>query len=175
MLIVYGTRVQELGSHPIGHGKCPEFGSDELHAHFIQKWFHIYYMPIIPVGKVSVLQCHQCTFFAEGKDIDPELKLSVDSHRGRFSTPFWTFTGAALFVGFITIGALATGQEKGIKKELLANPELGDMYVSKINEMREGYYYDVMRIQELTPDAVVFLVGEYMYSVAEGGKKAIHG
>jgi hypothetical protein len=98
------------GTHTVATGveefliKCP---SCEAHSPadvmVFSRYYHIYWVPIAPIGKEANVFCHKCGSKRIGLPFDSWLVSNYDEIKSGFKHPFFTYIG----VGIISLVILA--------------------------------------------------------------------
>lgn len=100
-MIIYGTKSTKLVVEPIGN-QCLNCQTNHIiDIHVFQKYAHLFWLPLFPIGKTGASQCNHCKQVLRQKDMPASLKLSFYNIKAKTKTPIWTWTGLALILLFI--------------------------------------------------------------------------
>ncbi len=135
-MLIVGMRGKILSPERLSiHEACPRCGKQALHATLVQRYFHIWWIPVVPYAKRVLFACEHCGVEATDEDATEPLDEAVRRLRRQVSTPFYMFSGLALvLVGFAALTAalapsfISFATTPGLK-ERIAKPAVGDVYV----------------------------------------------
>ena len=58
-MIVYGIKTKTLSSTPV-ECNCEHCNHSQQLVHVSQRYFHIFWIPVLPLGKKSLIECQHC-------------------------------------------------------------------------------------------------------------------
>lgn len=97
MIFFYGTRASHIHTatpqatcltcHTTGTHTLSTFG----------RYVHLYWIPLISIGKVSVSECQHCRVTHDEKAMPTQLRELATAQDRQVSAPFWHWTGLGLF------------------------------------------------------------------------------
>lgn len=155
MLIFFGTRGSTLP--PISTGQdCPACGGQHsISVIPYQRYFHIFWIPVLPIGKSFNPVCASC-----GAIFHPmKLQVTMDVKK-QAKTPLWTYIGLILIgvlIGFVAItGMITSTSNKKLAKEYINTPQVGDVY-----EIKENKKYSLLKVDKVSADSIYFRHHEY--------------
>jgi hypothetical protein len=177
MIVFYGTKGKVVGGPQKQGVACASCGNTTQGTFGVIRYFHIFWIPVLPYKKEVGTECPQCKQTLLGKEVPENIRHDIREQ---------VFTGGKMlpmFAGIILIallaGSLTLLNVERSKKEAayLANPAVNDYYIVKLTEMFEGqdagYPYGVMKVQSIEDDELALQVGTYGYSEFSGARQAI--
>ena len=124
-MIIYGTRASNIGNFEVSDSKCSYCNEgDTQRVSVFGRYFHIFWIPIFPIGKKAVAECTHCKRTIEQKEFSPQLKNQYQEIKKNAKRPFWHWLGiglVGLFIALVLIAGLTA--EKDSRKELLDRDE----------------------------------------------------
>lgn len=156
-MIIYGTRASHLLTEPVQEVACAACGTENgLRASIFGRYAHIYWIPLLPIGKVSASECGHCRQVLEGKHMPAALKEQVMQLKPRAKTPVWHFAGLLLFAIAVVVGLITSHFTKQHTAAYVAQPQVGDVY-----HVRTDDGYSLMRVTEVGGNSVKLLANTY--------------
>lgn len=91
-MIIYGTRSTHLKSKAsvIQCPTCSKKNNFVLSAY--RKYFHLFWIPFIPLKKIVVGQCKHCKLALDEKHLPQSGKYEADQLKDEAKTPLWKFS-----------------------------------------------------------------------------------
>jgi len=159
--MIYGTRASNIGNFDVPYTKCGycEEGKTQNISVF-GKYLHIFWIPILPLGKKAVSECTHCKRTIEQKEFSPELKTMYKENKGSVKRPFWHWLGLGglgLLIALATIIGI-TGETDPRSELLSADEELmvnnptmeSDSISYKIKQIFDNFATDEIKPSEFT-------------------------
>lgn len=149
MIILFGVKSYMANDFIYTNRKCRHCGSeDSITVLPYHKYFHIFGIPVVPIGKEYEITCHKCDSTLNEYQVDVEdIKKSV-------RTPFWTFTGLIIIIifagSFIIKNAIDKSAENNALREMIENPTKGSILEVKDDKGQ----YTFFGITNYTNDSV---------------------
>jgi hypothetical protein len=106
-MILFGIRERTLRGPAYDGMACPQCSSSRFDTHGRQRYFHLYWVPTIPLSRSLVAECARCGHTLPGDGLPAHL---VNHARPRIFTPARTlsrFVGLAIAGGLAVLLALA--------------------------------------------------------------------
>src|SRR5829696_7486469 len=139
-MIIYGTRSTQLAKEVLAD-TCPNCGTHtSVELNVFQKYAHIFWIPLFPIGKTGVSQCHHCKQVLTLKQMPSSFTISYDNAKSQTKTPIWTFSGLALFVIFLTLGIVNNKKNHELNAKLVSTPANGDVLEVKTKDNQYTLY-----------------------------------
>lgn len=165
MFITYGTKGKIISSKA-AHLTCTTCGGSQHTMHVVQRYFNIFWIPVIPLRKTVVTECGQCRKVSESKELEPQSRGIAEQARKSASTPAWTFSGlgVAIVLG-LSLWALDIRRQESVQA-YIRQPVAGDIVVYKSNGK-----YRVLKITEALGETVQIRPANYEYDHTYGALK----
>jgi hypothetical protein len=165
-MIVYGSRSKELIKDVLSD-QCPNCGKqNSIDMHVFQKYAHIFWIPIFPMGKTGVCQCDHCKQVLTLKEMPASLVISYENLKARAKTPVWMFSGLALLAVLITIGFISGKQNDAENARLILTPQAGDIFEIKLGRK----HYTLYKVDQVNGDSVFVQLNDYETNKVAGLK-----
>jgi hypothetical protein len=156
-MIVYGSRSKELAKD-ILTDLCPNCGKqNSIDMHVFQKYAHVFWIPIFPMGKTGVCQCDHCKQVLSLKEMPASLVISYNNLKEKAKTPIWMFSGLALLAILITIGIISGKKNDEKNAKLILSPKAGDIFEIKVSDNQ----YTLYKVNEVLGDSVFVQINDY--------------
>lgn len=97
LMIIFGTRagkVTPAEAQPFDCGHCHSKMS--VRPVFIQRYFHVFWIPFFPLSKKGVTQCSHCKQVLYEKEVPAAMKPAFLDAKGKVKTPLKYFAGLIL-------------------------------------------------------------------------------
>lgn len=137
-MIIYGSRNKEVAqqhsSHSCSHCNTPNATT----LHVIQRYFHIFWIPMFPFGKIGASQCNHCKQVLPTKQMPSSLRSEYDQLKADAKTPLWMFLGLALLGALIVSIAIDEKKENEATAAHITHLQPNDLLKVKTDE---GYTY----------------------------------
>ena len=156
-MIVYGSKSKQLAKEVITD-QCSSCGSSNcIDMHVFQKYAHIFWIPLFPVGKTGVTQCDHCKQILKVKQMPSSLAISYENLKSKTKTPIWMFSGLALIAILIVFGVISDREKDKKNAALILTPQRGDIFDIKTKENQ----YTAYKVEEVQGDSVFFRPSNY--------------
>jgi len=157
-MIIYGSRSSRLTSFASRRAVCPNCSNQNtIHFSFYSRHVHIFWIPMFPIGKFGESQCSHCKQSLSYAKMPNDWKQEYKALKENVKTPFWKYTGLALFLLFI--GYILLSNPRGITQtdEYYQNPMEGDVYYYSENDS----IYSSFKIRAVAADTLYINFNEY--------------
>ncbi|EMR03722.1 zinc ribbon domain-containing protein [Cesiribacter andamanensis] len=164
-MIFYGTKATPVGVYKAERLKCQNCGEDnKVQFEVYARYFHLYWIPTFPLGKVAVSTCQHCKHALDHKQFgaDQQYQYAYERVKGQTSTPKWHFAGLLLICSLLTWGVISNIQSGEEQQGYIAQPQAGDVYDVK---SADGYY-STLRVSAIEGDVLHLQVNEYAVNKA---------
>jgi len=156
-MIIYGVRSTQLAKEIITD-KCSGCGTqNSTELYVFQKYAHVFWIPLFPVGKTVVSECHHCKQVLKQKEMPSALISSYEKIKSQTKTPVWTFAGLAVFAVILLLDLSTTRKNDKENAQYILAPKSGDILEIKTKENQ----YTVYKIDEVQGDSVLIRINEY--------------
>lgn len=169
MFIIYGARSTMLASFPSSGTECQNCHERNTSIISIyQKYAHIFWIPLFPLGKAIYLTCNACKQNFIAKEIPENIRNSPEQ-KDKIRTPWYYFIGSALILGLIIAVTISLSFENNARAERLekyfGDTKVGDMYVIQ-EEIERGYWY-LYKVISIEGDNIQFIPSKYVYTTPD--------
>jgi len=156
-MIIYGSKTTQVASENI-NDKCSNCGTqNSIQMIVFQKYAHVFWIPIFPIGKTAATQCSHCKQVFQKKEFTGNLNNDFENLKSKSKTPIWTFSGLALIAALIIWGTISSRQNDEKKSKFILTPQKGDIY-----EIKKDYnQYTLYKVENIVGDTVFVLVNLY--------------
>lgn len=129
-MLIYGTKAVHLITSQSNFAVCPSCGlKGSTIISVYSKHFHLFWVPIFPIGKVSVSQCQHCKLALDEDKMPEYLRKECFALEETHKTPKWQFIGTFIFAIIIIYFMFFKSQIKNKYDLYLSNPLSGDVYL----------------------------------------------
>ncbi len=166
-MIIYGVRNKSVLREDI-IDNCENCGNNGfMEMHIFQSYFHVFWIPFVPVNKFGVTQCNHCKQVLKNKEMPQKLKATYNGYKPNAKTPWWMFIGlAGLILLIFSVGTSIANDNKK-SKEYLQKPAVGDIYHIKT----ESNNYTLYRIAGIEKDSIFFEINNFESNLLSGLNK----
>jgi predicted RNA-binding Zn-ribbon protein involved in translation (DUF1610 family) len=166
-MLIWGTRAKLLLSKLILF-KCANCGEQNQLFCIFQKYLHLFWIPTIPFGKETILECQNCKKVLEKHEFSAELKTALNLENTTPSAPFWMYSGLALIVFFSVYFYIEDLKTEQQTKIYISAPAKGDVAILKT----EGKY-GIIKLQLINENEIQFFASKYLYNSVSKAKKSL--
>lgn len=103
LILLYGNKTVKTKNKKASDIHCLSCGrTNSTVIQFYQKYYHIYWLPIIPVKRWGVITCTHCGYTTDSETMNDSYQPEYKKLRP--APPIWMFTGSilsALLFGFV--------------------------------------------------------------------------
>jgi hypothetical protein len=169
-VIIFGSKSKVVqGQYVEGD---PQFGTFGL-----MKYFHIFWIPVIPVSRKAGMECTHCKKTLVGKELPPDLSSKIKKTVFTKKNMVPMFAGLIIFVALGIAVDINTKLEDSNSDNYVESPAVGDLYVVNFDKIFEqpgsDYKYGVMRVKQTFEDGVELDISKNGYTRSSGTDKAI--
>jgi hypothetical protein len=163
-MIIYGTRATHLKTEAIT-GVCGNCSTENsIHISAYQRYAHIFWIPLFPIGKVYATQCGHCKQVLEEKEIRSTYRTAYEDLKNQLRVPIWTFSGLGI-VACLVVFAVFAGQKKDAENmAYIQAPQEGDIYEYKT----EDGEYSLLKVATIDGDTVFVIPNKYAATKSTG-------
>jgi hypothetical protein len=162
-MIIYGSRATQLVKEGLSD-KCPHCGSYSLQLYIFQRYAHVFWIPMFPIGKIGVAECTSCKKTWKKKEFSDTTRLSYQNLKSQAKTPAWTFTGLGVLAVIIGITIYSEQKKKEKSGKLILAPVAGDVFEIKLNDGQ----YTLYKVNDVRSDSVFVNLSEYETNMESG-------
>jgi hypothetical protein len=167
-MIIYGTKAKKIYAEIINQ-KCPHCGTHSGTEFYIfQKYAHVFWIPLFPIGKTAVSQCEHCKKVMKLNEMPKDFKDFYEENK-KTAAPFWMYSGAALIAVLIISGLYSDYQKTNASEKYIQDLKTNDLLEIKI----PGGGYTWYKITETLADTI-YLKQSLQESTLESGLEKIN-
>ena len=156
-MIIFGKRSMHIKTGEITSA-CSHCGKTHAISAFVySSYFHIFWIPIFPLGKYVATQCGHCKQVLKEKEMPPALKLDTLSLMQQSKTPIKSYAGVLLFVGLIVFAGVLAATHAKDTEEYAQQPSIGDRYYFKLQNGDNS----TMKLHIVSADSLFFFDNNY--------------
>ena len=163
-MIIYGTNAKVIKTEAITEA-CPNCNTtNSIIINIWQKWAHIFWVPVLPMGKTGSSECIHCQQVLSLKKMPLILQISYENIKSQTSVPIWTFSGVGviMLIGVaVTISNLHTANKV---TKMIPTLKAGDILQVKLKEN----VYTLARVSRVKGDSVFLLPNQFQTDKATG-------
>lgn len=158
-MFFFGTKTKSIRKGTVTNVWCDYCDTEgPMGYDFRQKYFHLYFIPFIPLKRKVEVCCESCHMVFEEKDqsSDIEKKLNRVKDRHPIRTPVWSFSGIIL-LGILTTWAFwQSGRHDVVEADYIKNPKKGDVYFIESESNPKNYttIHTTWRVDKVDEDNV---------------------
>jgi predicted RNA-binding Zn-ribbon protein involved in translation (DUF1610 family) len=157
-MIFYGTGSRTEVNSVLLASKCPKCGSENTtYLSILQKYAHIYWIPIFPTGKATITGCNSCRNVYEDYQIPSPMREEVQAISDGIKTPFWAYSALMIIAALIAAGIIYAQIHGADNEKAIAAPQKGDVYDIKLDNGN----YTAFHVITVSKDSVVLEMSEF--------------
>ena len=157
-MIVYGIPYTHLKSEILRNAVCPNCKTrGQMTASVFGRHIHIFWIPLMPIGKTGTLECHHCHKGYKPKELDERARMEYKNFKTTVKNPFWKYSGLIILA---LLGVMVFYTQKMTEQrvdELVDNPAMFDKYTFKT----ESNYYSTFKVVEVFNDSIYVNYNDY--------------
>ncbi|TGE24127.1 hypothetical protein E5K00_02620 [Hymenobacter aquaticus] len=175
MLFFFGLGQTRITTSPLAGVSCAYCGTpDAVTATVFSRYFHVFWIPVIPLGKFSLTQCGHCKQVLEKKEMPAAYQAPVAALQSSARLPITNYLVlllmGALVLFMVGVGlfrkdaeptasaapAPALAQQEAPAAEAAPDPlpTVGAVFLMPL----DGGRYSLMQVTKTTPDSAYFRV-----------------
>lgn len=151
-MIIFGTRTKFLNAFN-SEQTCAHCNTGKLNLAYTVRYFHIFWIPMFPIGKQGMTQCPHCKQTLSGHELSPQNRSQLNIQKGSTKTPLKYFSGLIIIGALILSVSVITAFDK--TGRYIRKPKIGDIYQLKSYTPNQ---FTFMKVVAIEPDSLVFAV-----------------
>jgi len=156
-MIIYGTRSTELAKRILKE-KCTNCETpNSIQLYVFQKYAHVFWIPLFPLGKQGVSQCNHCKQILNHPQFPASLAKDYKDLQAETKAPIWTFAGIVLIVAFIGLAMYNSKVTDELNAQRIAAPQGGDILEIKTKDNQ----YTLFKVDHVAGDSVFIQMNNY--------------
>ena len=158
MFVFFGWSTKKIGTKQIDRA-CPACHSPSLSLVGMQRIFHIFWIPTLPLKKSTVAACASCAATY------PLETVGISKQETYFKTPWWSFSGLGILMVLLALGFYADASKEKIYEDFKTNPQAGVYFTFKSKDPDYAQApYCFGKIEAIKGDKILVRFGRYTYS-----------
>jgi hypothetical protein len=163
-MIIYGRKGKILAKEPVTD-KCPNCQTqNSIDMYIVQDYAHVFWIPLIPIGKTGVSQCGQCKGVLKLREMPLYLMKTYETVKVRTKTPIWMFLGLAIIAVFIIINVIDSRKKDQNNTTFITAPKAGDIFEIKTKDNQ----YTLFKTVWVVGDSVYVNINKYTSDKSSG-------
>lgn len=175
-MIIFGTRSTVRAGEALV-APCPECDRTSMQGFRVFEYLHLYFLPTLPFGGSTGLECSGCLHTRVGKEVPEELRTVMREATREVRRPRWHWLGSLLLVVLLGWFSIGGAEERELNLARLSSPVVGDLYVIDTTEHAEdpnpSNPFVVGRVTGVSDDAVQVQLGAWLYESSWDAQKAV--
>jgi hypothetical protein len=163
-MIIYGRKGKILAKEPVTD-KCPNCQTqNSIDMYIVQDYAHVFWIPLIPIGKTGVSQCGQCKGVLKLREMPLYLMKTYETVKVKTKTPIWMFLGLAIIAVFIIINVIDSRKKDQNNTTFITAPKAGDIFEIKTKDNQ----YTLFKTVWVVGDSVYVNINKYTSDKSSG-------
>lgn len=158
-MIFFGLKSKTLKKGVLSNVLC-NYCEEESNMEYdiIQKYFHLYFIPFIPLKKEDTICCSNCGGVYVNKNIPKSLSVKLEriKENNVIKTPIWAFSGLIILTLLICWAPYQSSKYDEKEDDYILNPKKGDVYFLNY---KPGHY-TTLRIDKVDSQQVYFTLND---------------
>ncbi|MBD2716512.1 hypothetical protein KBK19_15830 [Microvirga sp. STR05] len=156
-MLIYGYKTTHLVTKPAA-GSCPVCATcGALQLSVFGRYAHIYWIPLVPLGKGGQSACSNCQQVVPAKQLSPQLKQELQELKSQVRAPWWHFAGLALLAVGLGLALIGRSNQHTENLSFIQQPRAGDVYRIRTKDGN----YSLLKVQGVSGNTVRLLRNNY--------------
>jgi hypothetical protein len=157
-MIFYGTSASRLKDGQLKNVECPNC-NEHTHMNYsvFGRYAYLYWIPVFPLGKSNILECHSCKKTFKLKELPQRLKAKFETEK-HTGIPLLHFSGLAIILIAIAYFSYTSAKHKDLEADFIKAPAVGDLY--SLTTENKGHYSS-MKVIDVKGDSVFVVFNNY--------------
>jgi hypothetical protein len=108
MLFFFGLGTSVISSHPLTGVPCINCGQTNVGVAIYSRYLHVFWIPVIPLGKRSVSQCANCKQSLSESEMPPAYRQEVSVFKQQAKLPLSNYFVLGLFGAAVVFSLVAS-------------------------------------------------------------------
>lgn len=153
-MIFYGTKGAHIQSKNVPNLKCNHCENQTTHTISIYgRYFYIYWIPVIPIGKKGFSECNHCKATYEPSQMSESVKRAYQNLKKETKTPLTHWSGLLIIACLIGFAIYSAQQHKKDMVTYIESPQINDIIEYKSSNKA----YSTLKVTRTTSDSVFFV------------------
>jgi hypothetical protein len=128
---------------------CLKKGTTNINV--LSQHFHVYWIPLFPIGKIGVSQCRDCNYTCEESNMPNDIRAEYGAVKNAAKPRLWQFSGLALIAVIIVWSTFQSGNASKQRDQYVLSPAVGDVYEIKTDLGA----YSTLKVRAIQGDSLV--------------------
>ena len=180
-MIIFGVSSSERPGAALTD-RCPHCGQRALAGYWRFRYFHLFWLPVIPLGSAVSVACEHCHLAMEKADLEPAQKDRALQGCRDLKRPRWHFIGTALIAGMIAMNAFDDARLEEKSLAAAAEPRVGDVWIIDVKDAwREEweerivddslYRYSAGQVTDVRDDEIEVTLSDYSFVMSSHARE----
>jgi hypothetical protein len=130
---------------------CLNKGTTNINV--LSQHFHLYWIPLFPIGKLGVSQCRNCNFTSDESNMPNDVRTEYNAVKSSAKPRFWQFSGLGIIALLIVWGTFQSGKTSKLRDQYVLSPAAGDVYEYKTDLSS----YSTLKVKAIQGDTLVLM------------------
>ncbi len=108
MLFFFGLGTSVISSHPLTGVPCVNCGQTSVGVAIYSRYLHLFWIPVIPLGKRSMSQCANCKQALTESEMPPAYLQQVSAFKQQAKLPITNYIVLALLGVVVAFSLVAS-------------------------------------------------------------------
>lgn len=108
MLFFFGLGTSVISSHPLTGVPCVNCGQTSVGVAIYSRYLHVFWIPVIPLGKRSVSQCANCKQSLSESEMPAAYRQEVSVFKQQARLPLSNYFVLGLFGAVVVFSLVAS-------------------------------------------------------------------
>ena len=163
-MIIYGRKGKILAKEAVTD-KCPNCQTqNSIDMYIVQNYAHVFWIPLLPIGKTGVSQCSQCKGVLKLREMPLYLMKTYETVKTKTKTPIWMFLGLAIIAVFIIVNLIDSRKKDQNNSTFITAPKAGDIFEIKTKDNQ----YTLFKTVWVVGDSVYVNINKYTSDKSSG-------
>lgn len=181
-MIIFGISASERAGAALSD-RCPHCGQRALVGCRRFRYFHLFWLPVLPLGSAVSVTCAHCQLALEKVDLDSaQIDRAVQGCR-ELKRPGWHFIGTLMIAGMIAMNLQDDARLAEKSFAAAAEPQVGDIWVIDLKDTLPGewedsadegkslYRYSAGRVSDVRGDEIALSVSDWSFIMSADARK----
>lgn len=173
----FGIKVKAIKGSALSNNTCPTCQATSLSNIGILKHFHIYGLPVFPVGGQSLIHCGACNYSQPFSSAPEEIRAQSSaavSAKSMILSSWGLLIVIALIIGVV----LFAQNEKRLDQAYIQAPQTGDIYIIRLESVFPGiadsaFPYGILKVTDVSGDEVTVKLANAGYGNLKSVRKSL--
>jgi hypothetical protein len=159
MIFFWGQKNKVLKTYSDRDFVCESCNSPKLNYVVRQQYFHLFWIPVVPIDKFVGTYCNNCRISRK------EIYSQNGAHFNKVTkTPIFMYSWLiiiGLLILYTTVNSISV---KNKEKEYIKNPIKGDVYSVKFKDDKNQDAYSLIKVVDIANDSIYFFQCNVYYN-----------